>query len=360
MTESKTPVSLWSKLKGRVFPWRWAILGLLSILLSKILSYAPTFTESIYRNGLFKVIRWIKDSLFNWVPFPLAILFFVWIIYLHYLGWRKRTLFGFTPWYRGIANFLGIVIFFFYVSWGFNYSAPGIADKLEYNYEETLRTDQLVSVAKRNALEIRAKLDSSSLFTSEISDRQLNAIHSSVREYLRNSGVDTPGDVRMRRVSKSGWLRRIGISGIYFPFAAEAHTDASYLALSQWFTLAHEYAHGYGITDEGECNFIAFASLLDSGVYEFEYCAWYTLWMYLEPFDESDTSIRRTVLHQDRIQLRRHREQFTAFAPGVAEASNNLYLKSQGIEEGIQSYLRWTLLAQQHLATKFGSIDQAE
>ena len=342
--ETEQKLRLSTRIKGALFPWKWTFFGFLCFVIAKILSNTPEFTEVVYRNGLFWLLRWAKDTLFSWLPIPLMLLIFLGMAFLFIRNWKSRKLFGFKPWYRGIMNLLGFVVVWFYVFWGWNYSAVGIADKLGYAdaaAPDTTITNSLAAIASEKALALRPQCDTARFFTKEVSPSELSAIHSSVREYLRSADVLTPGNVQMRVVSKSGWMRRVGISGIYMPFSAEAHTDGSYYALTQWFTLAHEYAHGYGITDEGECNFIAFMALVNSDVAELEYSAWHTLWMRLNPWDQSDSTVVMNPLYYDRLALREDAKKYPSFAPGLAATSNNLYLKSQGVEKGIQSYNGW-------------------
>lgn len=324
----------------------------------------PEVSDQVYRNGLFAVYRWVRDGIFSWQPVPVMLLVIILLIVLAVVEWRRKQWAFVRPWYRSLLNFFGLIIAWFYLSWGFNYSAIDVADVLSFPQEPVSEHSgntrwemdpdfRARVVAEMNAAYLRA--DTSKLFTPEVSEDDLTAIHTSVREYLHSINWQTPGRVAMRRVSHSGWMRRMGVAGIYMPFSGEGHADASYLALRQFFTLAHEYGHGYGITDEGECNFLAFMALHNCGVPHLEYAAWFGLADAILPFqaEKKDTSDLGSIdRFESHVQLPDHFAEarrrlvedamnYPPLIPGLAAWSNNLYLKSQGVEEGIMSYRSW-------------------
>ncbi len=336
------------------------MIGLFCMLISLLISGMPEVADRLYRKGLFAAYRWVRDGIFSWQPVPVILLVLLLISIIVVIEWRRKQWAFVRPWYRSLLNFFGLIIAWFYMSWGFNYSASDVADVLSFprkNAGWEMDTHFSAEVIQ-NMDEAFARIDTSLLFTTEVKQDDLMAIHASVREYLHSIEWETPGRVAMRRVSHSGWMRRMGVAGIYLPFSGEGHADASYLALRQWFTLAHEYGHGYGITDEGECNFIAFMSLRSSDLPHLEYAAWFGLADAILPFQaEKKDSLQQgsiVIEHQQhplpehftkgRLRLMNDARQYPSFIPGLAAWSNNLYLKSQGIEEGIQSYDSWSHL----------------
>lgn len=318
------------------------ILGLSCALLAQVLSYFPYFTETVYRNGVFAVFRWLRDSLFTWIPVPMMLIIILVSFFFLLRGWFKKRLFIQRPWWRTLLNTLGIVLAWFYVSWGWNYSAPGVMKKLDATVKplSTEEFEYLQTWSLENAMYHRSKSDTARFHTSEVTKSDVSSIHSAVREYLNSIDVITPGNVAMRRISSTGWMRKMGVAGIYMPFSGEGHADASYLTLRQWFILAHEFAHGYGITDEGECNYIAFEALTQSGVHRFQYAAWLELADHVLPHvaDTSSTMTIPEVIERDRRALFEDAMNYRNGMQSIAMASNNLYLLSQGVEEGISSY----------------------
>lgn len=326
------------KLYARSYQWLPLLLGVTCIILAAWLRRSPEFTEAVYRNFIFKGVRWFIDLSFAWLPFPTVILFLAFIFLLHVYKWYRRQLFIYRPWYRGLANSISILVIWFYLAWGFNYSAPGVAEKLNITADALTgrMEDDLFDMALAQAQQARLKCDTTAFYEQEMSPRDLQVIHLAVRDYLRAIGFETPGQPRMRLVSNSGWMRRIGVSGIYFPFSGECHADASYPLLRQWFIVAHEYAHAYGVTHEGECNFVAFAALIKSGQPKFAYAAWFELIGDL--MNNSRKDLTPAPLLADRLEMRRNADRYPPLLGRLPEISNDLYLRSQGVEEGIHSY----------------------
>lgn len=326
------------KIYARVFQWLPLAAGIGCIALARLLMLVPEFSHSVYRNGMFSWYRWMHDGTLGYSPVPVLWFFIALIFAIHVYKWWRRTLFYYRPWYRGIFNGIGLIVVWFYAAWGFNYSATGVAEKLQL--DQVALTGQmhteLFELAHERAVALRAESDTTRFTAEHPTTRELQVIHLSVRDALQSAGFTTPGFPRMRLISRTGWMRRLGVSGIYLPFSGECHADASYLPLRLWFTIAHEYAHGYGITDEGECNFIAFMALVNSGMPELEYAAWFELLDDLITASSKDLVAREILL--DRRELRRNADRFPPIWPSIAAASNDLYLRSQGIEDGLSSY----------------------
>jgi hypothetical protein len=333
---------LLQKLLSKFVQWWPLILGVLAFFTGRLLAQLPEFTGSFYRNTVFYGYRWIWDSTLGWIPFPVMLLVVLFYFVYAFVLWRRRWLFNYRPWFRLPLNFLGGLVLWFYLAWGFNYSAPGLVDKLNIDTQLEVNWDALKIRATQEALAVRQEVDTLRMHETEVSAAEELAIHNAVRSFLREADVATPGLVRVRVISLNGWMRRIGISGIYSPFSGECHVDGSYPLLQQWFTMAHEIAHGYGITDEGECNFVAFMALQSSSDAAFVYSAWFSLLLELVPRAEIDTL--PSELKRDRLMLRANAELYPPLIPRLAEKTNHLYLKSQGVEEGIGSYGRWPML----------------
>ncbi len=317
------------------------MLGVGTLVLAVLLRRFPEFTEKVYRNIFFSALRWVVDACLVWLPFPAFWLVFGLLFLFLLRGWIRRTLFLYRPWYRGIANAFGWLLIVFYFSWGFNYSAPGFVDKakLEVDEQNTGFGTELLRVAITEAESARALADTALFFDSNQPNHINDAIHVEVREVLSTAGFKTPGNPKMRLVP-GGVMRRMGISGIYFPFSGECHTDASYLPLRRYPIVAHEYAHAYGVTDEGECNLIGFLALVRSRNASFRYAAWLDVILsFRVGMDELPHALQRDI---DR--LRADARNYPPIIPGMAEFANNLYLKANGVDEGIESYSRTPIL----------------
>lgn len=328
----------------KCYQWGPALIGFTSILAFLLLKGFPGIADMVYRRMIFASYRWIHDSLFAWLPIPMILILAIMAFTLTIRRWVRHRHQEFRPWYRGLLNALGIIVAWFYLSWGFNYAAPGIDDQLELSHaaaEPILLTHAFQTGISR-ARNAREEADTNRFRTKQMTNDERNSIHASVREYLRSIGFQTPGNVALRSVSKRGWMRKLGVAGIYLPFSGEAHADASYPLLQQWFTVAHEYAHGYGITGEGECNFVAFMALKDCGVDKLEYAAWYQLVRSLAfrvdsvQFAQIPDGVKR-----DQLMLREDALNYKSIAPELSHLTNDIYLKTQGVRGGISNYRSW-------------------
>lgn len=331
------------------YPWFPFVGGVATLVVAFALRFVPEFTDSVYRNTLFAGLRWLIDSTLGWLPFPVFWLVLCILFALILRGWLRRTLFLYRPWYRGIANALGWLMVVFHFSWGFNYSAPGFIEKsgIQIPTDSGDFRSELLGLALNQAVMARENADTTLFFSFDQPRHLMEAIHAEVRSVLALGNFQTPGKPRMRLV-RGGVLRRIGISGIYFPFSGECHTDATYLPLRRYPIAAHEFAHAYGITDEGECNLIGFLALARSRNASFRYAAWLDLIATLLPELDALPKAIRTDLEQ----LRADAKNYPPLIPGLAEFSNNLYLKANGVEDGIHNYARTPVLV--HAALEVG------
>ena len=115
--------------------------------------------------------------------------------------------------------------------------------------------------------------------------------------------------------------------------------------------MAHEMAHGYGFTDEGTCNFLAFLACSQSEDPVIRYSGYLAhtrdvLVAYRRVIRDHYTTFRATLdkgLVADMDAINAANARFGRdWVPMYS--INNIYLKSQGISEGILSYSRVVLL----------------
>jgi len=118
--------------------------------------------------------------------------------------------------------------------------------------------------------------------------------------------------------------------------------------------MAHELAHGYGIGDEGSCNFIAYLTCSTSDDPVLNYTGLLSYWRSVasqyrsiapEEYKEARAALPRGIIeHMQRI--REEMDKYPDIFPKVRDATYNAYLKTQGVEEGLKSYSRVVLLVQ--------------
>ena len=250
-------------LKGN---WTWAILGLTTLVIRYFAVKFPEKTEEIYSRTFFPGIRNLIDKTISQLPFATVYIFVVSVILVVVLfiykfsqksGWKKRI--GFSI--RSLFNGTGFLVFFFLVLWGFNYQRVPIFQQIgmkpvPLNQEQLLGEMELT----RNIVnQLRYNIEEDTIAIEQIIPypELEKLVRANMRENLYLLGLNFTGEPRTKQFYPAGFMRRMGILGIYFPFTGESYIDPTLHPLDKPFTIAHEMAHSYGVTDEGEANFIA-------------------------------------------------------------------------------------------------------
>ena len=175
---------------------------------------------------------------------------------------------------------------------------------------------------------------------------------SSVKATLADLGYPNQGMVRGRFLRPKGIFLRFSSAGLYWPFVGEGNIDSGLPHLQQPFTLAHEIAHGYGITNEGVCNFIAYLACQQSGNAYLQYSGKVAYWRYLaiayQGLQKNKYWEYRNNLpagfQADLEAINRTLAKYPDIMPRFRNFAYDQYLKSQGIAEGMASYSQIIML----------------
>ncbi|MDN3687831.1 DUF3810 domain-containing protein [Cyclobacterium jeungdonense] len=343
--------------------WIGGILGFLAILLRLISGAFPQFTESWYANGLFPLIRGMLDSTLGKLPFPaiylfvggllLVLFYFGKELVIRIKGSRKRTFFIF----RGLVNFCGWVVFLFLFLWGFNYYRLPLYKQLGLRSEplvsEQLLEEMQLTEAELVALRLELHRDSLPLVFSRNFEALENQLREEMQQTLGKLKYSWYGSPSVKPFYPAGTLRRMGIFGIYFPFTGEGYLDPTLHPLEKTFTLAHELAHGFGITDEGEANFMGWMVCTRSGDSYLRYTGSLKLLRYqLNDLHRMDAEAYKHFvdqlpqgIRQDIQDIQQSNLEIRPYFLELSRRSNDFYLKSQGVKAGIRSYAQLPMLA---------------
>lgn len=344
-------------------PYRWINLAFITLLIRVILGFFPHIIESIYSRGIFLGIRWLIDNTTARLPFPvlyLLVFAFVITIFLAFRQWFvlwKNKALTISKVLLPIGNFLGFIIFFFLILWGFNYGREPLENQLELN-TEVLNLEQIITETEQATIEIneaRKRISNSDTFplsTQFLPKKLVDTMRQLLVKVLNDYNYPTIGKVQGRLIAPKGFLMRLGASGIYLPWIGEGNIDASLHATQLPFTIAHELAHGYGFGDEGSCNFWAYLACLESNNPMIQYSGKLTYWRYIASeykyFKPEEYEVFRAEnlsrgVHNDLVAIYANREKYPTIIPFHNQAYDT-YLKFQGVEEGIESYSRMVLL----------------
>lgn len=326
----------------------WIFAGMISLLINLFFSKFPAITEVFYSNFIFQGIRYLYDYTLGFIPFPMVYVLFVGLIFLmfrqiKYLS-SKSYSFSFSKTLIKIASIVGFVITSFYVLWGFNYA------RIPFHEKQAMDVIEVDSNYVKSALlHCKAKIESTypEIDYQGIKYAELEKeVRTSLQQTLNKMGYKAGARVRGRLLKPKGTLLRISTAGVYIPFVAEGHIDGG-LHPSQWpFTLAHEMSHAYGFGDEGTCNFIALIACAESDNKFIQYSGWMGYFRYLaanyrrinnNEYLKLRASIDENVI-ADINAVNANLDKYPDIMPDVRDFIYGSYLKSQGVQGGLQSY----------------------
>ena len=328
----------------------------------------PQYIEAFYSRFVFQGIRKVFDYTIALSPMPLLLVFYGIMVYfvvkmLVFLFSKKRPLRQrFTEGGLKTLNFLGFMLFGFFLLWGFNYGRPSFAKQIGISIQnldtsairQELRISAQEAIAARDTLIKQMLLnnattnDTNTVFS--ISNNFETQIRQDVSFLLEKHQFPARGNLRGRQIKPDGLLFRFGIAGIYMPYIGESSIDNALYPLEKPFSMAHELAHGYGWTEEATANFVAYLSCIQSDDLLTRYSGYLSYYRYVasnfkRQLPEEYTIFRKNLpkgMQNDLTAINNRINQY----PNWFDTSgiNDVYLKSQGVTEGVGSYSRIVVL----------------
>ncbi len=338
--------------------WHWTLLGLAALLLRYLASEAPQYVEQFYSRGVFLGVRWLFDWSLAWLPFPLLLVFYG-IVIIYVIKFFKTLLTKQIPFRkrlitsgRNLLNFAGFLVFNFMILWGFNYARPNFSKQIGLTIEkpDTLALRQELEIAANEAINVRKILENDPLSKNDFSDDFEDKMRSDVSTFLEKNDFKAGGRLRGRAISPDGLLFRFGISGIYMPFTGESSIDNALHPLEKPFTMAHELAHGYGWTEEATANFVAYLACINSADNYTRYSGFINYYRYVASNyrrinPEAYKAFRATLPEGFRNDLEAINQRLLKYPTWFStDKINDIFLKSQGVTEGVASYSRIVIL----------------
>jgi len=266
-----------------------------------------------------------------------------WIYWLRRVR-RERSI---KPIGRGlIATLTGaaMVYLWFLLAWGFNYARPPLESMIPYEPRRMtpIAVRALAEHAVREANRTHAAAHAAGFpGIHDTPGPLIEALHQVERELGR------PQATRVAQ-PKTSWLspffRAAGVSGMLAPFYLETLLNPDLTGPERPIVLAHEWAHLSGYAPESDASFVGYLAALRAGPAA-EYSAW--LELVSESANQLQPITQRLVLQKLEAGPRRDqeaiRERLKAVVQPVERAAWSTYdqmLKSQGVEEGVESYSR--------------------
>lgn len=326
---------------------------LLAIMLLYIMP--EEFNEWLFRKGIYPMVRRLQNLIFGNLPFPGFLLVAGFL--LLYLSKWLLDLISLKNWRDSASNIGSVAIYLlssFFWLWGLHYGTPATTIQQDIDNVSISRDDLQLTIQR--ALETRRQiLADEDTFSVEWPKYITDKVFCDGRQWVSSTlaSMSLPHRHGANRLRKwpDGWLLMWGVAGIYFPFSGEPGVDNGLHALKMPHTALHEFAHSHGYTGEGDCNLIAYLACLRSNepiiIYsaliqrlkdEMLVLAGYDLNAYRQIKEELPD-----VLQKDLIQIRHHHSRFRKSFTNAGEWVNDHYLKTLGIKDGVDNYLKWVL-----------------
>jgi hypothetical protein len=341
--------------------------GLGFFLLFNLLALAPGATEVLYATSVGPLIARVLSHVTGVFPFSVAELLYVaypiWLIVLGVVAIRtvrsgqrrlKNALVGGS---LRLARDAGILLTLFYVLWGFNYARDPLDARLGWEPLENVDVEELIrltteAVEASNAayLELHETEDAGSP-TAEPEDGA--ALEAALEEGWRRAAqvLNLPGSMtssrgRVKRMLLSPVFARLGVTGFYFPFTAEAHVRRGLPAVTLPNSMAHEKAHQRGTGPESEANFLGYVV----GTLSDHPHARYAAVMFAQrqlasalfaasPSDWQELAKQRLPgVRRDLEDMYEYFQQFQGVGTEVGRVVNDQYLKANRVRSGVLSY----------------------
>jgi hypothetical protein len=344
--------------------WLWLGLGAAAFGLQAWLGRDSALVERIYSRGVFVVYRWAWDYTLGLAP--IACLYIAAAGLAAVFGFRLARFFGRPRSGRktaflkrtgrvllAAAGWAGRLVFFFYALWGFNYGRLGLSRQmgLEPSPLTVAELEREAAWTAAMSAEARAAIPGASreiLPAAVLPADMESVLRKSMATILRQAGYPAPGRVRVRAFVPGGWMMSFSSTGVYIPYFGEGYAAGNLLPYEKPFTMAHEMAHGFGITDEGEAGFLGFLACRSSSAAAIRYSGWAGYWEFAagELSRPAPAALKESwdSLHEGmRADIRAAQANAARYRGAVERVSRKVYaeyLRSQGIDDGLRSYSR--------------------
>ena len=333
----------------------WAGSALLFILIKEV--FPEAFWERWYYKGFFLLLRQTYDFLLGWSPIPMVYIVFS-IILVRTARWLGHKSKGWLYMVTEAVGGICALVTLFYLAWGFNYGQISLQERQGFSFtdidQEAIVNEfhRATDVLKDEAARLPSSLNNDeSIMRAPINDHTLRP---DVENALKTLSLPSKGNVRVRQLWPNGLLLRLNTAGIYIPQTGEGHIDKGLLSVQKPFTIAHEMAHGYGVADEGACNFIAWMACSQSHDQWVRFGGALTYWRYAASEMPADSVIQMMqtlppVVTRSIALIKANDKRFPDFMPKARDAIYSSYLKRHGVKEGLRSYNEVVMMVSQYL-----------
>lgn len=345
------------KAKKRFHPLRTvyiltAFSTLLYILFIIFPAFADWFTVSIgcaVRNLLATVSGLLPFSLTELLLLLIPLWFYLLIrLAHHYIGSLRQMLHYFGILVAGICTVWILFVWTFAAGYyGTTLDKKLMLDRQPVSAEELYQTASILSAQLEKLTDEILFMPSGAsampFSYSEMTQKLLEAY-----DTLHNTHPFislSPG--RIKPIMLSEPMSYTHITGVYTFFTGEANLNVNFPDYTLPFTAAHELAHQRGIAREDEANFVAFLVCMESSDPYIRYSGLLNLYDYvISALSQADRKLFTEQYATLPVEIRRERSAYGLFfekyrdniVADISNATNDLYLQSQGNAAGAKSY----------------------
>lgn len=327
------------------------------MLLNNIFMRFPRFVEKYYSNTIDKVIRQVLSYITSPFPtsfaeflIPLLLIILISMLVVLLISIRKG---GFLHKFVNVLVYTSTLYILFMVFWGFNYNRYSF-DKIAGLKVENSSKQELYSLCenlidKANTVRSSLKEDSKGVMTisggyKDVFKREQLGYDAASKFYPELGGKYGPP----KRILLSDMMSYTGITGIYMPYTGEANVNINETDFMLPCTVAHEMAHQRGFAREDEANYIAYVVCTLHPDVDFQYSGLMLAVTYsMNELADVDIDGYKVLVKRysqgvkrDIVNENKHWEKYKGNTQEFTNNMNNTYLKSNGQQDGAQSYGR--------------------
>lgn len=195
---------------------------------------------------------------------------------------RKKNILN---WVFGWTTVAAVAIFLFMVIWGVNLYAPGIADDMRLDVNDSYSSTQLQEAAEyylqsANDLATQVARDEDGLCTmdsfADTAAKVGSGFHNMTRTcYIFGGSAEAP-----KELGWSGFLRRADLTGMMVPFTGEATVNTELLPANMPFEMSRQVARRMSIATTEDASFAAILACMASDDVTYQYSGYYMAYVY--------------------------------------------------------------------------------
>lgn len=259
-------------------------------------------------------------------------------------AWRERRVARIARGLWRTAVFAAVLYVWFAVAWGLNYARAPIENAIGYDADR-VTTPALRQLAERATREVNrtyaAAHQTGFPAIGEVPPALVTALHR-IEVRLGRHQPTTPG--RPKRTLLAPFFRASGVDGMHAPFLLETLINPGLTPPERPAVLAHEWAHLAGYAPEADASFVGLLAALQADAPS-QYSAWLTLFEHSVgqlPRAEQRAFVARLDpgVQADRRAISERLNERVEVVARASWETYDQYLKSQGVDEGVESYSR--------------------